>query len=255
MNGLHILASRRRFLAGISAGVVAADATEPGIPESFPSHPAALVKEMVGVAHGNSKRVQELMAVRPTLANAAWDWGFGDWETALGAASHMGRRDIAEILLANGATPTLFSAAMLGQLDVVKAMIVARPGVERSAGPHGISLLSHARAGGTQSEAVVKYLQGLGDAVGSDVVEISEEELAKLTGEYVFGSGPSDRIEISRKGKQLTFTRKGAVGRPIHYVGDRAFRPAGARVVRIRFRTDSIMTIHDGDLIVTAKRL
>jgi hypothetical protein len=28
------------------------------------------------------------------LARAAWDWGFGDWETALGAASHMGSRPI-----------------------------------------------------------------------------------------------------------------------------------------------------------------
>ena len=57
-----------------------------------------------------------------------------------------GNRPIAELLLENGAEPTLFSAAMLGQLDVVKAMIAAQPGVQRTRGPHSISLLAHARA-------------------------------------------------------------------------------------------------------------
>ena len=40
------------------------------------------------------------------LACATLDWGFGDWETALGAASHVGRPEIAEYLIANGAEPT-----------------------------------------------------------------------------------------------------------------------------------------------------
>ena len=90
------------------------------VDEFFPSQTPALVKEMVGVSHGNVARVRELLQQHPELAKAAWDWGFGDWETALGAASHVGSRAIAELLLERGAPPTHFSAAMLGQLEVLK---------------------------------------------------------------------------------------------------------------------------------------
>ena len=206
------------------------------------------------MAHGNISRVRELLRLRPALANAAWDWGFGDWESALGAASHMGNREIAEVLLEHGAGPTLFSATMLGQLSVVKAMISAQPGVERTAGPHGISLMAHARAGGSQSEAVLQYLQGLKNPQTTRPEAMSEEELSKLTGDYVFGSGLNDHVVISEKDGQLTFTRTGASGRPLRYVGDPTFHPAGAGGVRIRFGEDSVMTIHDGDLFVKASR-
>src|ERR1051325_6317119 len=114
----------------------------------FPAHPPELVREMVIVSHFNLKRVKEIVEAHPALARAAQDWGFGDWETALGAASHMGNRPIAEYLIANGARPTLFSATMLGQLDVVKAFIAAQPGGQRIRGPHSISLLAHAKYGG-----------------------------------------------------------------------------------------------------------
>src|SRR5581483_10877114 len=98
-------------------------------PSSFPTQEPDLVREMVAVSHGNVARVKELVGRQQTLAKAAFDWGFGDWETALGAASHVGNREIAEFLLANGARPSIFSAAMLGHLDVVKAFVSATPGV------------------------------------------------------------------------------------------------------------------------------
>ena len=62
---------------------------------------AKLVQEFVGNAHGDLNRVKELLAQEPTLINSCWDWGGGDFETALGAAAHMGRRDIAEFLIAH----------------------------------------------------------------------------------------------------------------------------------------------------------
>ncbi len=120
---------------------------------SFPTQDQELVKEMVTVAHGQVARVRELVARHQTLAKANYDWGFGDWESALGAASHVGNREIAEFLLANGARPTIFSAAMLGQLDVVKAFVTASPGVQRIKGPHSITLLRHAMAGGATGQA------------------------------------------------------------------------------------------------------
>ena len=59
--------------------------------------------------------------------NACWDWGGGDWETALGGASHMGEREIALFLLERGARLDVFAAAMLGNVGVVRALLDARP--------------------------------------------------------------------------------------------------------------------------------
>src|SRR4051794_31893990 len=70
-----------------------ATAAEP-VPDTFPRQPPELVQETVVTAHGNFKRVKELVDARPSLAKAAVDWGFGDWEDALGAASHTGNRPI-----------------------------------------------------------------------------------------------------------------------------------------------------------------
>lgn len=78
-----------------------------------PALDAKLVNEFVLVAYKNYKRVQELLTQEPTLVNATWDWGGGDFESALGAA-HTGQRKIAEFLLANGARIDLYAAAMLG---------------------------------------------------------------------------------------------------------------------------------------------
>jgi len=115
---------------------------------------------MVANAHGDLEYVRAALAEDPTLANAAWDWGDGDWETALGAAGHMGRRDIAELLLAHGARLDLFVAAMLGELAIVESMLAAHPELRSAKGPHGIPLLAHAEAGGEQAQAVVAFLSG-----------------------------------------------------------------------------------------------
>ncbi len=119
----------------------------------------ALVKEFVGAAHSKLDRTKEMLAERPTLLNATWDWGGGDFETGLGGAAHMGNREIALFLIGQGARTDIFSAAMLGQLEVVKALVKAFPGIERSLGPHKIPLLAHAKRGG--AEEVVGYLESL----------------------------------------------------------------------------------------------
>lgn len=129
--------------------------------ERPPALAPALVQEFVGVAHGDFDRVKALLAQEPALANAAWDWGAGDWETGLGAAAHMGRADIAEYLLANGARIDLFAAAMLGRLAIVRAALEAYPAALHTPGPHGIPLLTHAKAGGSAAEPVLAYLQSL----------------------------------------------------------------------------------------------
>jgi hypothetical protein len=128
-----------------------------------PPLPAELVQEMVMVAHGDEGRVTALLADHPALANACWDWGGGDFETALGAAAHTGSRGIAERLLVAGARLDLFAAAMLGYLDLVRAAVDACPAARHAPGPHGIPLAVHAQMGGERAAAVADYLSRLGE--------------------------------------------------------------------------------------------
>lgn len=121
--------------------------------------PAELVKDFVGNAHGDLERIKELLIQEPGLVNAAWDWGGGDWETALGAAAHMGRKDIATFLLSQGARIDLFAAAMLGKIDIVRSIINDNPELKSVLGPHGIPLLQHAKAGGDEALPILEFLE------------------------------------------------------------------------------------------------
>jgi hypothetical protein len=108
----------------------------------------AEIETLVANAHGNLDEVERLLEHEPSLLNAAWDWGGGDWETALGAAGHMGRRDIAELLIARGARVDIFAAAMLDAVDSVRALLEDFPALREARGPHGIALRAHAEKGG-----------------------------------------------------------------------------------------------------------
>ncbi|HNA90044.1 MAG TPA: hypothetical protein PK414_14635 [Anaerolineales bacterium] len=129
--------------------------------ETKPALEASLVQEFVGNAHGNFARVKELLEQEPALVNATWDWGGGDFETALGAASHMGNKQIANYLLEHGARLDVFAAAMLGKLDVVKAALAAYPEAIDTLGPHGIPLIDHAEAGREEAKMVLEFLKTL----------------------------------------------------------------------------------------------
>lgn len=134
----------------------------PDFPEHDPQHDRALVKQFVVAAHASLPKVKELLGAHPTLVNATWDWGNGDFETALGGAAHMGRADIAEFLLEQNARLDIFAATMLGQLEIVKAAVAAYPKIVSVPGPHGIPLLVHAQKGGQRAAAVLEFLQSLG---------------------------------------------------------------------------------------------
>ena len=127
--------------------------------ETKPALELKLVEEFVNVAHTDLERTKEMLAQEPALVNATWDWGGGDFETALGAAAHMGNKAIANFLLENGARLDLYAAAMLGKLEIVKAVLEAFPDALNVPGAHGIPLIAHARAGGDGSRDVVEYLE------------------------------------------------------------------------------------------------
>ena len=120
-----------------------------------------LVEDFVIFCHSDIDMVKKLLEKDPTLVAATMDWGAGDWESGLGGASHMGRADIAKLLLSRGARIDVFCAAMLGQLEAVKAFIQLEPAIARAKGPHGFDMIHHAKAGGESSKPVLEYLQSL----------------------------------------------------------------------------------------------
>lgn len=122
---------------------------------------AELVQEFVRAAHVDLEKTKTMLGETPSLLNATWDWGGGDFEMAIGGAGHMGRRDIALFLIGQGGRFDLFVAAMLGRLDVVKPMLTAFPHLAESKGPHGIPLMVHAQKGGQEAAEVAAFLESL----------------------------------------------------------------------------------------------
>lgn len=120
-----------------------------------------MLQDFVIFAHSELDMTKKLLEREPGLLNGAVDWGAGDFETALGGASHMGRRDIVTFLLERGARIDIFSAAMLGQLEAVKAFLTLQPALIDAKGPHGFSLHFHAQVGGDDAKPVLDYLQSV----------------------------------------------------------------------------------------------
>ena len=131
----------------------------PDFPEHHPQFDRARVKRFVIAGHVNLAAVKAMLIEEPNLINGAIDWGNGDFETALGGASHMGRRDIAEYLLEHNARMDIFAATMLGRIDIVRAAIAAFPNIVHVPGPHGIPLIVHAEKGGPAAKDVLEFLQ------------------------------------------------------------------------------------------------
>ena len=259
MNNRAWIVSRRSFLSASSLLLAPVAARADVIRNDFPSHEPELVEEMVAVSHNNLARVKELVGRQPALAKVAFDWGFGDWESCIDAASHIGNREIAEFLIANGARPTIFSAAMLGQLDVVKAFIAAAPGIQKTPGPHSIPLLRHAMAGGPRAQAVVDYLKSIEGADDRPAAQpLTPGDAKKLAGIYTFGLTPYSRFEVTANASnQLSLGRLGRFGRGLTHLGSYEFVPAGAERVRIRFSETAAgmtLTVHDPDVVLTAKK-
>ena len=118
-----------------------------------------MAQDFIIFAHSDLEMTKKLLEREPGLINASIDWGAGDWETALGGSSHMGRKDIVEFLLSKGARIDLFCATMLGQLDAVKAFLALEPALIDARGPHGFGLHFHAQVGGEKAKETLDYLQ------------------------------------------------------------------------------------------------
>ena len=103
-----------------------------------------------------------MLAESPTLLYATWDWGGGDFETALEGAGHVGNKEIANYLIELGARTNLFVLTMLGKTNLVKSYLEAFPEYLKARGPHGFTLLHHAQRGGEEAKELLDYLGSKG---------------------------------------------------------------------------------------------
>lgn len=234
--------------------------------DRYPAIKLDIVSEVVGAAHFDLEKLRNLVDPRPELANATWDFGFGDWESAIDAASHVGRVDIVNYLIGKGSVPTIFTYAMLGNLNIVKALVEASPGIQKSLGPHGISLLQHARTGlasgngnRSGSERLIEYLERLGDADGSQYLPVDDSEKQQYLGDYIYDAGTQDGFTIKlNMRKMLALGRKGKSGGALFKTGHHTFTYNGAPSVVIRFsiKNDIVdaLTIREPGFSITAMK-
>lgn len=158
--------NRKHFLqyAGIGSGSLLVSPylfSQNNQPAADPLPPEK-VKEFVIAGHGDFDKVKHLLIEFPTLLYATWDWGAGDFETALEGAGHVGNKEIANHLIGIGARTNLFVLTMLGKTQIVKPLLDTYPSYLNARGPHGLTLLHHAQKGGEDAKELVDYLQGKG---------------------------------------------------------------------------------------------
>ena len=228
--------------------------------ETYPQTRSDQAKAIVGASHARIDVVKSLLESDPTLAKSSWDWGFGDWETAIGAASHMGRRDIIELLMEHGARPTLFTFAALDRVESVRAVCEEVPGIHRTHGPHGITLYKHAVHGGAKK--VIDYLETLGGAnEGLASKTLSDAEAKVYLGTYQFGPRDRDRFNI-KKGKTMPgigIEREGSLIRYMAMVKPHEFNLFGAESVTVVFDVENkratTLTIRQGSFRLVATRI
>ena len=153
---LASVVSAHVFAQASTASSTPAPRTPP--PPKPPSLPLDKVQATVGESHRSLEKVRALVEETPLLANACWDLGGGDFETALLATAHTGRREIAEYLLSKGARLDLYVAGMLGMFGFVKAVLAQDPKAHEVPGPHGFTLLHCAKQGGATARPVYDFL-------------------------------------------------------------------------------------------------
>lgn len=247
--GMHNPLDRRAFVVGSVGAIAAAHARQPEQPSQpysakpgawpgFPQQSPDDVRDFVGASHNNLAKIREMLGKHPALAKCSYDGGYGDWESALGAASHVGQREIALLLIEHGARLDIFAATMLGMVDAVRAMVAAQPGIERTPGPHGIPLADHARAG--KNEAMIAYVATLEGASRPRPPGVAESEMPTYLGTY---AGTTGTIEITKTRFGMAIKAQGGFDRTLYRVGEHQFHPVGAPNVRVNF------TLADGKAV------
>lgn len=125
-----------------------------------------LVKEFVVAGHGAKEgdldKVKSMLHDYPNMIYSKFDWGNGDFEAGIEGAGHLGNKEIANYLIDAGSRVTLFVLCMLGKTNLVKPILEEYPKLTFAIGPHGFTMLHHAKMGGKDAEELYAYLQEKG---------------------------------------------------------------------------------------------
>ena len=168
-----------------------------------------------------------------------------------------------QYLLSKGARPDIFTFAMLGAYETVKSMIEFMPGLQKTLGPHGISLLQHVKNGNSKSKKSIRlidYLNKLGDADGQEYQVMNETEKQKYAGDYKYGEGEFDGFTVKvNSQKRLLFGKLGMFGGSLLKIGNHTFTYNGAPSVEISFQLENekiiSLTVKEPELILIAKKI
>ena len=186
--------TRRALASAIPAATVVLQA-QTLAPETVPQLSADMVKDWIAKAHQRKIDVMKgLLEREPALLQSSWDWGAGDFESAIQAAAHTGSRDMALFLIERGARLDLFASAMLGQLALVKTAVDTFPATLQVRGAHGIPLISHAILGEQPARPVFDFLV----AKGVDVNAQSKNGATPLMAAVRSGQGELVRVLLSK---------------------------------------------------------
>jgi ankyrin repeat protein len=134
------------------------------------------INNFVIAAHHDLAEVQVALAEHPDLLNENAEW----LETPIQAASHVYNRPIIDFLLAQGAPMDICTAAVLGRVDDVKAILADDPDAANEIGPHNLPLMFYPAIVGNTEIAQI-----LLDA-GAEV-NVEEGTTSPLHGAAVFG--------------------------------------------------------------------
>jgi hypothetical protein len=187
--------TRRAWAAAIPAAATSVSRAQTPALETVPQLSSDLVKDWIVKAHQRKIDVMKgLLEREPALLQSSWDWGAGDFESAIQAAAHTGSRDMALFLIERGARLDLFAGAMLGRLSLVKTAVETYPTTLEVRGAHGIPLISHAILGEVPARGVFDYLL----ARGVDVNARSKNGSTPLMAAVGSGQGEIVRLLLSK---------------------------------------------------------
>ncbi|GGJ46543.1 ankyrin repeat domain-containing protein [Deinococcus roseus] len=153
----------------------------------------------VMAAHHDLNKVKQLLRNIPGLVHARASWN----ETPLGAAAHVGNKDIMAFLIEAGAKPDICTWAALGNLDEVMKTVQKHPECVQARGAHNLSVVFHAIMGGNFE--VLKCLVQQGAPVNEPEGTLTPLHVAVVKGdreavEFLLDQG-ADRKTRDREGK------------------------------------------------------
>lgn len=158
------------------------------------------------ITSGDVARLQALLALDPSLASARNERG----QSAVLLAQYHHRREMVEVLMANGPELDIFAAAAVGRRDRVDELLDDEPYLVRACGADGFTPLHLAAYFGW--EETVRLLI----ARGADVAAVSENALNVQPLHNALAGGHLDTAEVLIAAGADVRARQGGGWTPLH---------------------------------------